>query len=501
MVNDVEFGFGQNRIITTLAGTKAGIRSVAADGISGNVPDLDQSERASSAAPDGAGWFPTAPSAAPRTTPADTSMWNIAPYGNHEDLYTIQDNISKVHGNHLFKAGVFLSSNEKVENNGNGADRPGLPQGNGAGNGCITTAPVGRRPGCFNTGNPLANILLRRNAARPRRSSPALARTASTELPLSHWRDIEPYVGDTWKVSRKAHASSSASAGRFTVSLTAVPTGVTHNAAFDGGGNYPNQWANWDLSKPGAQVEATANPRDACNGILIVPGTTPCANQVKIPRRSWESTCASFQRHARPKREHWSSKTTTASLRAWAFPGTCSATEKRQFASASASSSSVKLVGLAEGMANNAPFELNINTNRSMDTVAPLTSASVSPSYAKSTGGHLPNSWQYNISVEQEIARNTTMQIGYVGNAGTASDRFARRAMPFRTTTGWLAAFARGTAQNALRPAYNFGDDRRLLARRPGQLPIPASTVQGANRGLLNLPGCLHMVAFTRRRG
>ena len=54
-------------------------------------------------------------------------MWNIAPYGNHEDLYTVQDNISKVHGNHLFKAGIFLSSNEKVESSGAGADRPGLP--------------------------------------------------------------------------------------------------------------------------------------------------------------------------------------------------------------------------------------------------------------------------------------------------------------------------------------------------------------------------------------
>ena len=54
-------------------------------------------------------------------------MWNIAPYGNHEDLYSIQDNLSKVWGNHLFKAGVLLAQNEKVESSGNGADRPTLP--------------------------------------------------------------------------------------------------------------------------------------------------------------------------------------------------------------------------------------------------------------------------------------------------------------------------------------------------------------------------------------
>ncbi len=55
------------------------------------------------------------------------SFWNIAPYKNHEDLYTVQDNLTKVHGNHLLKAGAFCSTNEKVEDNGNGADRPTLP--------------------------------------------------------------------------------------------------------------------------------------------------------------------------------------------------------------------------------------------------------------------------------------------------------------------------------------------------------------------------------------
>ena len=28
-------------------------------------------------------------------------MWTIAPYANHEDLYALQDNVSKVQGNHL----------------------------------------------------------------------------------------------------------------------------------------------------------------------------------------------------------------------------------------------------------------------------------------------------------------------------------------------------------------------------------------------------------------
>ena len=56
-------------------------------------------------------------------------FWNIAPYKNHEDLYTVQDNLSKVQRQPLLKAGFFYGTNVKVEDNGDGADRPGFPGG------------------------------------------------------------------------------------------------------------------------------------------------------------------------------------------------------------------------------------------------------------------------------------------------------------------------------------------------------------------------------------
>jgi hypothetical protein len=112
-------------------------------------------------------------------------------------------------------------------------------------------------------------------------------------------------------------------------------------------------------------------------------------------------------------------------------------------------------VGLAEGMAHNAPFQLGISTNRSMDAAAPISSATVSPSYGKVTNGKLANSWQYNLSVEQEVAHNTTLQVGYVGNAGLHLTRQADlNAAP---NTNWLqGAFAAGNLA-PLRPAFNFG--------------------------------------------
>ena len=57
------------------------------------------------------------------------TLWNIAPYENHEDLYTIQDNLSKVHGNHTFKVGMFYSWNDKIEDNNGGTDQPAINAG------------------------------------------------------------------------------------------------------------------------------------------------------------------------------------------------------------------------------------------------------------------------------------------------------------------------------------------------------------------------------------
>ena len=88
--------------------------------------------------------------------------------GNHEDLYTVQDNLSKVQGNHLLKAGGFWSTNAKVEDNGNGNDRPSLPTAvvcakDAAGNN-ITGPGL---PACAITGNALANILIPGTGSQP----------------------------------------------------------------------------------------------------------------------------------------------------------------------------------------------------------------------------------------------------------------------------------------------------------------------------------------------
>ena len=120
MVNDVEFGYGHNAIITTLGGTRAVHRRLHCRLLIPRLSRLPSSRQDEFFG----GWGGLNPYGSYQ---GSASFWNIAPYKNHEDLYTVQDNLTKVHGNHLLKAGAFWSTNEKVEDNGNGADRPTLP--------------------------------------------------------------------------------------------------------------------------------------------------------------------------------------------------------------------------------------------------------------------------------------------------------------------------------------------------------------------------------------
>ncbi len=115
-----------------------------------------------------------------------------------------------------------------------------------------------------------------------------------------------------------------------------------------------------------------------------------------------------------------------------------------------------ELVGIDETLAHTAPFVINATDVRTLETPAPLSSPAVSPNAAKDPSAVTPNSWQWNVSVERELARNTALQLGYVGNAGIHLTSMADlNAVP---EADWVqGAFLNGSALNALRPRVTSG--------------------------------------------
>jgi len=428
LVNDVEFGFGQNRIITTLAGTEAATVPALQSAYPAVWPaSLKQKDEWFG------GWGGLNPYGSYQTY---SSMWNIAPYGNHEDLYAIQDNLSKVWGNHLFKTGIQMGFNEKVESNGNGADRPNMPGGN---------TPR------YQTNNQLANILIPGTGAQAQ-TFQGITENSIDGIADVHWRDFEPYFGDTWKIRRNVTLDLG-----LRWSLLREPYGGTNGGntspAYNSGGNFPNQWANWSFSAYSAS-QGAANPSDACNGILTVPGTSPCANAVKLLAGLGVALPLS---NGTPGPNSALVQQNNHSIAprvgiAWDVFGD----GKTAIRAGGGQFFEREPVGLAEGLARNAPFVINATTNRSIDSAPPLASPAVSPNASKTTNGYLPNAWQWNVSVEQEVARNTTLQIGYVGNEGIhLTSMWQPNGIP---PSGYLdGAFLSGSAQNLLRPAGNFG--------------------------------------------
>jgi hypothetical protein len=434
LVNDLEFGYGHNAIITTLSSQSKPLVAAINAAIPTSWPSSLKQTGATPVVWGGYGNYG-------QSAIGGGTLWNIAPYANHEDLYALQDNITKVQGNHLFKAGAYYSWNTKVEDGNGGTDQPSF---GGLANNPNTGAPL------METSDPMADAQLPGQYYNSNENN--INQTAYVG-----WHDFEWYLGDTYKASSRVTVNYG-----FRWSFLREPYATN------------NQWANWRLEDYSASENiwaTTPDPAtdtvgvpgsqygDACNGTLVVPGTNPCqATNQELVSLGIEPTGTNYL-----------SSGTQGPNSALAFQSMHDIAPrlgvnwdvfgngKTSLRAGVGQFYQREPVGWFENLSKTAPFEVNASNVRTLDASAPLTNPALSPQGARSMRNVTPNSWQWNLTAEQQLGRNQTLQVGYVGDAGVHLTSW-RDENPVSPVNFVNEAFmSNPTDQKYLRQAQNFG--------------------------------------------
>jgi hypothetical protein len=355
-VNDFQLSYAANRITVTTAGTNPGI-----------VQQINQSYQT---------YFPTSDKflgpnvgypvfwggAGDGKVGASDNLWNMGPWHNNEELYIAKDDFSKVHGAHTFKVGFLASNNKKNELSGcSSCEAPGYwgAASNDSGN------------GVFNLLNSQVTWGFDESQTNP--------------FSVTRWHDYELYYGDSWKIRRNVTLEYGA---RW--SLLRNPFSAK------------NTISSW---QPNLYDPALGGA--GCNGLMLVPGTDPCtplgfAGGVPGPNRSLKKN----NNHNIAPRVGiaWDPKGDgKTSIRAGVG----------QFYQRERLTNYLQL-------ATNSPFSVAAHGSRALTgVVAPgsLTSTA-SPSWGMDPTDTMPNTWQWNLTVERELYRDSKLELAYVGNRG-----------------------------------------------------------------------------------
>jgi hypothetical protein len=307
----------------------------------------------------------------------------LSPWSNKQDLYNVRDDLSWVHRNHTFKFGAFLGFNLKNEDNGGAtSERTNFNTANSSVSLTQGTAAV--------TGMPLANAMIPGNVYT------GLSETSTDIYNQMRWRDYEVYAGDSWKVNRKLTLDLGV---RYSLLLTPYQANGLMTSF------------NPNLYNP------AGSPFDACNGLWVVPGKSPCTEANTTFGRSgtyaFSAGTPGPNKYLKNQNYHLFAPRLGIAYDLFGDGKTAIRAGIGQFFQRDRSA--------IYTMSANAPFALNASGYaRALDGPS-LTASQFSQASTSALGGvdpsnTMPNSWQWNVTVEHSLAREMSLQVGYVGN-------------------------------------------------------------------------------------
>ena len=362
-------------------------------------------------------------------------VWTIAPWKNTLDHYTYQDDFSVVRGRHTLKFGALYRRSAKDEQN------PNLEFGGIFG----AVGFQGRSGTADHTGYDVSDMLLKNMAINMNEASTILTNDI-------RWTDSGLYAADNWRVN-----------SRLTVNY-----GLRWELL-------PNPYFADDLYtsfNPAAYVSSLGNA--SCNGLLYSPGlkANPCpagTGGVAGPNRAlWNNN-----NHMIAPRLSFAWDPTGRGK--WAIRAGVGQFFNRD-----------RLFALQIG-GNNPPFLSNFTATNGRFLDSLTQPAACSPtcfgtglggaSVGGETSNQMPNSWQWNVTVQRELWKDARLEVGYVANrnlhweirsdvnAVHAADRLAYFQDRACDTTNALcgAGISSGAARTALRPFGAMRGDNTIL--------------------------------------